>query len=150
MSPRVPAANVRLKRAYEPAAPEDGVRVLVDRLWPRGVSKANAALDHWMKDIAPSTELRSWFGHDPVRWDEFQRLYTAELHQHTELIEQLRVLARKGPITLVYSAHDEAHNDAVVLRGALLEPRSRTRKESASVSVKGTAHVRQNVSTHQS
>jgi uncharacterized protein YeaO (DUF488 family) len=114
------AANVRLKRAYEPVNVEDGTRVLVDRLWPRGVSKVDAALDQWMKEIAPSTELRKWFGHDPDRWEEFCRRYSAELHQNTELLSRLRSLARQGPVTLVYSAHDEDHNDAIVLRDVIL------------------------------
>jgi uncharacterized protein YeaO (DUF488 family) len=120
MSATIPAANIKLKRAYEPPEPEDGARFLVDRLWPRGVSKAKAALDQWMKDIAPSTELRTWFGHDPGRWDEFRRRYSAELHQRSELLRELRSRASRGPITLVYSAHDEAHNDAVVLKDVLL------------------------------
>ena len=117
---KVPAANVRLKRAYEKPARGDGTRILIDRLWPRGVSKADAELDHWLKEIAPSTELRQWFGHDPERWPEFRRRYAAEIRRHPDELEQLRVLARKGPITLVYSAHDELHNDAVVLRSLLL------------------------------
>lgn len=120
MTARIPAANVRLKRAYEPVDAEDGTRVLVDRLWARGVSKVDAALDQWMKEIAPSTELRKWFGHDPARWEEFCRRYSAELHQNTELLSQLRSLARQGPVTLVYSAHDEVHNDAIVLRDVIL------------------------------
>ncbi len=120
MSTRIPADNIRLKRAYDPPAAEDGTRVLVDRLWPRGVSKADAALDQWMKEIAPSTELRKWFGHDPARWDKFCRRYREELHRNTELLSQLRSLARQGPVTLVYSAHDEVHNDAIVLRDLLL------------------------------
>jgi uncharacterized protein YeaO (DUF488 family) len=120
MTARIPAANVRLKRAYEPVATEDGTRLLVDRLWPRGVSQADAALDQWMKEIAPSTELRKWFGHDPARWGEFCRRYSEELHQNTKLLSQLRSLARQGPITLVYSAHDEVHNDAIVLREVIL------------------------------
>jgi uncharacterized protein YeaO (DUF488 family) len=115
MSKRIPASNVKLKRAYEPPAGDDGTRILVDRLWPRGVRKADAAVDHWMKELAPSTALRKWFGHDPARWQEFRQRYERELLQHADQIEQLRELARKGPITLVYSAHDEAHNDAVVL-----------------------------------
>jgi uncharacterized protein YeaO (DUF488 family) len=119
MSKAIPARNVRLKRAYEPAAHNDGVRILVDRLWPRGVSKADAAVDHWMKDLAPSTALRKWFGHDPARWQEFRRRYEDELLEHADQLEQLRELAHKGPITLVYSAHDEAHNDAIVLREVL-------------------------------
>ncbi len=120
MSTSIVAANVRLKRAYEPVNVEDGTRVLVDRLWPRGVSKVDAALDQWMKEIAPSTELRKWFGHDPDRWEEFCRRYSAELHQNTELLSRLRSLARQGPVTLVYSAHDEDHNDAIVLRDVIL------------------------------
>lgn len=120
MSARVRAAQVKLKRAYEAAEPSDGMRVLVDRLWPRGVGKDAAAVDLWLKDLAPSTALRKWFGHDPVRWPAFQSRYVAELHKRPELLEQLRSLARKQHITLVYAARDEAHNDAVVLRKLLL------------------------------
>jgi uncharacterized protein YeaO (DUF488 family) len=120
VSTSVPAANVRLKRAYEPVDAADGTRVLVDRLWPRGVSKVDAVLDQWMKEIAPSTELRKWFGHDPDRWEEFCRRYSEELHQNAELLSQLRSLARQSPVTLVYSAHDEVHNDAIVLRDVIL------------------------------
>ena len=111
--------DIRLKRAYLPPSAEDGVRVLVDRLWPRGVGKTDAAIDRWMKEIAPSTELRRWFGHDPARWDEFQRRYKAELKEDTALLDELRHTAEKGALTLVYSAHDEAHNQAVVLRDVL-------------------------------
>jgi len=120
MKGEVSAKNVKLKRAYEPPAADDGIRILVDRLWPRGLSKQRAAIDQWMKDISPSTELRKWFGHDPSRWDEFRRRYAKELRQHPELLDQLRLLAREGPITLVYSARDEAHNDAVELRQVIL------------------------------
>ena len=115
-----PASHLRLKRAYEPAAADDGIRILVDRLWPRGVSKAKAALDDWMKDIAPSAELREWFGHDPQRWPEFQRRYRSELAQHGADLDRIRALAKARTVTLVYGARDEAHNDAVVLREALL------------------------------
>jgi uncharacterized protein YeaO (DUF488 family) len=118
---RVPAGKLRLKRAYEPPAPEDGVRILVDRLWPRGLSKEKAAVDHWMKDIAPSAELRKWFGHDPERWPEFRRRYREELRRHGALLDQIGDLAADSAITLVYSAHDEEHNDAVVLREALVK-----------------------------
>jgi uncharacterized protein YeaO (DUF488 family) len=114
------ASHLRLKRAYEPAAPDDGVRILVDRLWPRGVSKEAASLDEWMKEIAPSTELRQWFGHDPGRWAEFQRRYKAELREHDEELGRIRSVAKKQTVTLVYSAHDEQHNDAIVLRDVLL------------------------------
>jgi uncharacterized protein YeaO (DUF488 family) len=120
-NPPVPASHLRLKRAYEPAEPDDGMRILVDRLWPRGVSKAKAALDDWIKEIAPSTELRKWFGHDPARWTEFQRRYRAELRGQSDALDRIRDLARLGVVTLVYSAHDEQHNDAVVLRNVLLE-----------------------------
>jgi uncharacterized protein YeaO (DUF488 family) len=116
----IKAANVKLKRAYERPAQDDGVRVLVDRLWPRGVRKADAAIDQWMKEIAPSTALRQWFGHGPARWKEFRRRYVEELREHAEELAGLRALARKGTITLVYGAHDEMHNDAVVLRELLL------------------------------
>jgi uncharacterized protein YeaO (DUF488 family) len=120
MSKTPAAGDIRLKRAYEHPAAGDGLRILVDRLWPRGVSKAGAAIDRWEKEIAPSTELRKWFGHDPERWDEFRRRYTQELHQHAAVLGELRELACEAPITLVYAAHDEAHNDAVVLREVLL------------------------------
>ena len=110
----------KLKRAYEPPAPDDGTRILIDRLWPRGVKKADAAIDEWMKDIAPSTGLRKWFGHDPARWQEFRRRYQSEIRQHPDEFDRLRTLAQHGRITLVFSAHDEAHNDAVVLKDLLL------------------------------
>lgn len=120
MNKAIAAAHLRLKRAYDPACADDGVRILVDRLWPRGVSKAEAALDQWLKEIAPSTELRKWFGHDPARWDEFCCRYAGELHSHPELLRQVRSIARQRAVTLVYSAHDQAHNDAIVLRKVLL------------------------------
>lgn len=119
----IPASHLRLKRAYLPAAPDDGLRILVDRLWPRGISKTKAALDDWMKDIAPSAELRVWFGHDPARWAEFQQKYRAELQRSGEKLDRLRALAKTQVVTLVYGAHDEVHNDAVVLRDVLLESR---------------------------
>ena len=114
------SSEVKIKRAYEPPSPHDGTRVLVDRLWPRGVKKADAGIAQWMKEIAPSNELRKWFAHDPERWEEFRRRYKVELTSKRDLVGQLRDLARKGPLTLVYSAHDEAHNRAVVLREKLL------------------------------
>lgn len=119
--PLFPASHLRLKRAYEPATSDDGVRILIDRLWPRGVSKTDAALDDWMKDIAPSTELREWFGHDPKRWPEFERRYRAELQQHKQDLDRIRSLAKKQTVTLVYSAHDEEHNDAIVLKEVLMQ-----------------------------
>lgn len=128
MSSRIRAGNVKLKRAYEPPSRDDGVRILIDRLWPRGVRKADAALDQWAKDLAPSTALRKWFGHDPARWQEFRIRYAEEVRQHREQLRQLRALARTRPITLVYSAHDQIHNDAVALRDVLLGRRTRTRR----------------------
>jgi uncharacterized protein YeaO (DUF488 family) len=124
MRARIAANNVKLKRVYEPPAREDGTRILIDRLWPRGLSKEDAALDLWMKEIAPTTELRKWFAHDPARWEEFRHRYADEVQRNAELLKQLWTLARQGPITLVYSARDEAHNDAVVLRDVLLGHRS--------------------------
>jgi uncharacterized protein YeaO (DUF488 family) len=112
-------SGIRLKRAYLAPSPEDGVRVLVDRLWPRGLPKSEAAIDRWLKDLAPSTELRRWFGHDPSRWSEFRRRYEVELSRHTELLDALRAMAQKGPVTLVFAARDELHNQAVVLKDFL-------------------------------
>jgi uncharacterized protein YeaO (DUF488 family) len=120
MSRKTLGELVRLKRAYEQPAATDGTRILVDRLWPRGVTKESAAIDQWAKDLAPSTELRKWFGHDPARWPEFRRRYIAELRQHAQQIHELRGLARRHTITLVYSAHDELHNDAIVLRDIIV------------------------------
>ena len=120
MSSRIVAENIRLKRAYDSASSGDGARILIDRLWPRGVRKADAAIDVWAKDIAPSTALRRWFGHDPARWHEFRRRYSEEIHRRRDRLDELRTLAQKGRITLVFAARDEAHNDAVVLREILL------------------------------
>ena len=110
--------SIALKRAYEPAAASDGMRILVDRLWPRGLSKIRARIDLWLKEIAPSTELRRWFGHDPEKWPEFQQHYLAELRGNPALSE-LRTLATQAEITLVYAARDELHNEAVVLKQLL-------------------------------
>lgn len=124
MSKKIAADHVKLKRAYEPPASDDGIRILIDRLWPRGVKKADAAIDEWMKEIAPSTALRKWFGHDPERWPDFRRRYRLEIERHPEQFHRLRAFAQRGQITLVFSAHDEAHNDAVVLKELLLsQPR---------------------------
>jgi uncharacterized protein YeaO (DUF488 family) len=116
----IPASHFRLKRAYEPADTADGVRILVDRLWPRGLSKAKAKLNDWVKEVAPSTGLRQWFGHDPARWIEFQHRYRAELREQSAALDRIRDLARVRTVTLVYGARDEKHNDAVVLRAVLL------------------------------
>jgi uncharacterized protein YeaO (DUF488 family) len=107
---------IELKRVYEPSAASDGARYLVERLWPRGVRKADLPLDGWLKDVAPSPPLRRWFGHDPHKWAEFRRRYLAELRRHPLVLEPLLAAAREGPITLVYSARDTKHNAAVVLR----------------------------------
>jgi uncharacterized protein YeaO (DUF488 family) len=116
---------IHVKRAYEKPSRQDGFRVLVDRLWPRGLSKDRAAIDLWLKDVAPSTELRQWFGHDPDRWREFQRRYQAELKQHPDALKQLRARAREGTITLVYGARDEEHNNAQVLKRVLERSKAR-------------------------
>ncbi len=132
MTKRITADHVKLKRAYEPVSADDGIRILIDRLWPRGVSKADAALDEWFKDISPSTSLRKFFAHNPARWPEFRCRYAAEVHAHSETLGKLRALARKGPITLVYSAHDEVHDDAVALRDCLLGRPTKQKFQSVS------------------
>lgn len=115
------SVRVQIKRAYEAASPEDGGRYLVDRLWPRGVTRDALACVGWLKDLAPSDELRRWFGHDPKRWVEFRRRYRTELRSKSTALQPLLEAVSRGPVTLVYSAHDEAHNQAVVLREFLLE-----------------------------
>lgn len=113
------AFDLMVKRIYEPPAPCDGQRVLVDRIWPRGVSKEHAALALWLKEVAPSDALRNWFGHEPARWAEFRKRYGAELDGNEEAVAQLHGLLRNGKVTLLYGAHDEAHNNAVALAGYL-------------------------------
>lgn len=110
---------IHLKRVYEEKADDDGYRILVDRLWPRGLSKAKAGVDLWLKDIAPSTELRQWFDHDPAKWAEFQRRYRDELAGNAAVVATLRAHIKAGPVTLLYGARDTEHNDAVVLRDYL-------------------------------
>jgi uncharacterized protein YeaO (DUF488 family) len=111
--------DIRVKRAYEPASRDDGHRVLVDRLWPRGVTRERAALDAWAKELAPSPELRTWFGHDPARFEGFRRRYVEELRPHRSEIAELRRRARGGTLTLVHAARDPDHNGAVVLADVL-------------------------------
>lgn len=111
--------RLAVKRVYEEAAPADGKRVLVDRVWPRGLRKEDAAVDVWLKDIAPSTALRKWFGHDPARWEEFQARYGSELDANAEATGTLLELARHGPVTLLFSARDTEHNNARALRSYL-------------------------------
>jgi len=108
--------NVSVKRAYASPGARDGCRVLVDRLWPRGVSKADACIDEWWKECAPSTELRKWFSHEPAKWDRFKKRYTDELEANREEVARSVNLAGHGPITLVYGATDEQHNHAIVLK----------------------------------
>jgi uncharacterized protein YeaO (DUF488 family) len=105
-----------VRRVYDPPQEEDGLRVLVDRLWPRGLSKDAARVDLWLKDIAPSDALRKWYGHDPARWDEFRRRYFSELEVHRERLEELKERARRGRVTLLFGARDEERNNAVALR----------------------------------
>jgi len=107
---------IQLKRVYEPAAPADGGRFLVERLCPRGLRKQDLTMDDWLKDVAPSTELRKWFGHDPEKWPEFQKRYSAELEQRPEAWGPLLQKARRGRVTLLYSSHDVEHNNAVALK----------------------------------
>jgi uncharacterized protein YeaO (DUF488 family) len=118
MGGAVAAERVVLKRVYEPAATDDGTRVLVERLWPRGVRKG--AVDRWDKDVAPSPELRKWYGHDPMRWDEFQARYRAELGTRAAELDELRALALAGRLTLVFAARDPERSSAAVLRELLL------------------------------
>lgn len=110
---------IRLKRAYEDPAKRDGLRILVERLWPRGVSKEKAAVDLWLKDLAPSTELRKWFSHDPEKWKEFRRRYWTELEQRGDLLALLKHRTTEGTVTFVYAAHDEERNSAMVLKDYL-------------------------------
>jgi uncharacterized protein YeaO (DUF488 family) len=114
-TPTPRTAVIRTKRVYDPPAAADGLRILIDRLWPRGLTKKDAAIDEWMKDIAPSTDLRRWFAHDPVKWREFRRRYREELKEKSDLMRSLTDRAASETVTLVYGARDELHNDAAVL-----------------------------------
>lgn len=108
--------KLNVKRVYEAAAKGDGYRILVDRLWPRGLSKEHAKVDLWLKDVAPSNELRKWFGHDPEKWTEFRKRYRAELQEQGEALAEIKRRAKAGPVTLLYGAKDEEHNQAVALK----------------------------------
>ena len=121
MAVEMPEHAVALKRAYDEAAPADGCRVLVERLWPRGVSKEDAALDLWMKEVAPTAELRKWYDHEPERWDEFRRRYREELAEHDEEVERLLEIARQGPLTLVLASRDVERSSAALLKRYLEE-----------------------------
>jgi uncharacterized protein YeaO (DUF488 family) len=111
--------SIELKRAYDQAAETDGYRVLVDRIWPRGIAKADLRIDVWLKDLAPSAGLRKWFRHDPAKWDEFQKRYARELEQRRDALAQLAARARAGRVTLVFGAKDTERNNAVALKGYL-------------------------------
>jgi uncharacterized protein YeaO (DUF488 family) len=110
---------IRLKRAYEKPEPADGIRILVDRLWPRGLTKEKAAIDLWLKAVAPSTELRKWFGHDPKKWRNFRSRYRTELKKHSAPLQLIKSKSQEGVVTLIYSARDQEHNEAVVLQELL-------------------------------
>ncbi len=114
--------NIRIKRVYDEPDREDGTRILVDRLWPRGLTKEKAKVDLWLKDVAPSTELRKWFAHDPAKWTEFQTRYRDELKKNKDQLSLLKQEASKGTVTLVYGARDQEHNEAVILQ-QLLKPK---------------------------
>ena len=111
--------EIQIKRAYEKPSKQDGKRILIDRLWPRGITKVDAKIDIWLKDIAPSSELRKWFGHDPKRWDEFKSRYLKEIKNNKEVLSELNKIVEIGKTTLIYSAKDEEHNNAVVLKDLL-------------------------------
>jgi uncharacterized protein YeaO (DUF488 family) len=113
--------KIQIKRVYDEPRAADGTRILIDRLWPRGLSKENAHVDLWLKAIAPSTPLRQWFGHDPGKWEEFKKRYQDELDRNSEAVAQLRAHLAKGPVTLLYGAKDAAHNNAVVVQEYLGE-----------------------------
>lgn len=108
--------NIRIKRAYEQPIKEDGERILVDRLWPRGLTKEKASVDLWLKEVAPTTELRKWFGHDPDKWEKFRKRYIKELNDNIDPVVRLRQMAKQGIITLIYGARDDKHNEALVLK----------------------------------
>lgn len=110
---------ITIKRVYEAVGPTDGTRLLIERLWPRGVKKTSLKIKSWIKDVAPSTELRQWFSHDPVKWDEFRRRYSAELKAHPDAWQPIIEAARQGTVTLIYSSHDTEHNNAVALESFL-------------------------------
>lgn len=120
---------IQIKRAYVPAARSDGTRILVERLWPRGVKKSDLPIESWIKDVAPSTSLRKWFSHDPAKWEQFRQKYFEELKSNPEAWQPLLKASRRGTLTLIYSSHDEEHNNAVALRDFL---QSRLRKASST------------------
>lgn len=124
--------SIQVKRVYEAAADSDGYRVLVDRLWPRGVSRQDAKIDLWLKDIAPSTELRKWFNHDRMKWDEFRERYSRELDSQPDTVKQLADLVHERTVTLIYSAKDTTYNQAVALKEYLHRHASNTASTSST------------------
>jgi uncharacterized protein YeaO (DUF488 family) len=124
----VTRGDIRLRRAYDEPAPTDGCRVLVDRLWPRGVSRTGARIDEWLRELAPSDDLRRWFGHAPRRWEEFRRRYRAELADHNAELDRLLELVTRGQVTLMFGARDQVRNNAVVLREIVQERRVHRRR----------------------
>jgi uncharacterized protein YeaO (DUF488 family) len=131
--------KILVKRVYEPVTKSDGFRLLVDRLWPRGLSKENAHIDLWLRDIGPSTALRKWFNHDPARWAEFRRRYDAELKEKATLLATIKKHAKTKPVTLLYSAKDEQHNQAVALRSFLLKRPSTRQPDTRSTQSSSTS-----------
>ncbi|MDD5248140.1 MAG: DUF488 domain-containing protein [Rhodocyclaceae bacterium] len=131
---------ILVKRVYDPADAGDGARFLVDRLWPRGMRKEELPLDDWLKELAPSDELRTWFGHDPQKWDEFCRRYHSELDAKQAAVRQLLSAARRGNVTLLFSAHDVEHNNAIALREYLREARSGRKQQVRSHAHAHRAH----------
>ena len=138
------AGSIRLKRVYDSPAAEDGFRVLVERLWPRGITKAEAHLDLWMREIAPSSDLRKWFAHDPAKWEEFSVRYEKELEKNRELVNMLEQKSRQTTVTLVYAAHDVRHNSALVLKRFIEKNRtiSEKRKRSGESPIESPPDVR--------
>jgi uncharacterized protein YeaO (DUF488 family) len=137
---------ITLKRAYEPLSRADGIRLLVERLWPRGIAKADLTVDEWLKEVGPSSELRKWFGHDPDKWDEFRRRYFRELDSRPEAWKPIVSAARRGgTVTLVYSSHDTQHNNAVALRDYL---HAKTRRPRAAKGTAAAQRSRRSVRSH--
>ncbi len=132
MAKRTGNSGLQLKRAYDPPSARDGMRVLVDRIWPRGLRKAKARIDVWLRDVAPSTALRQWFGHDPARWREFRRRYRAELRRRSAPLARLKAMVKRAHVTLIYSARDVRHNQAVVLKELLTGRRARRSRRGAA------------------
>jgi uncharacterized protein YeaO (DUF488 family) len=132
---------IKLKRAYDPVSPADGRRLLVERLWPRGLSKEKLKLDGWIREVAPTTELRKWFGHDPAKWSQFRARYFRELDSRAESWRSIVSLARRGAVTLVYSSHDEEHNNAVALREYLQSKTGRRAKPRRSTTPHRTSRA---------